>query len=163
MPLTPAERRAFLHRYSQGPALLRAAWESVPPAARQWRPAPGKWSAHEVVVHCADSEAYSHTRIRLLLAEAAPLIVGYDENLWARTFDYHGQDPELALATVEAVRAGTAALLTRLPDSAFGRTGRHTDSGPYTDADWFRLYAEHLEVHTRQIQRNLAAWELLPK
>jgi hypothetical protein len=35
-------------------------------------------------------------------------------------------------------------------------------SGPYADADWFRIYAEHLEVHARQIERNLAAWQAVP-
>jgi hypothetical protein len=52
----------------------------------------------------------------------------------------------------------TLDLLRRLPDSAFGRQGTHTQSGPYSDADWFRIYAEHLEVHTRQIERIYAAW-----
>ena len=158
-PLTHADRDAFLKRYDAGSALLRAAWDPVPREARQWRPAPGKWSAHEVLVHCADSEAYGHTRIRLVLAEPKPLIVGYDENVWPRVFDYHAHDPELALRTIEAVRANTSALLRRMPDSAFGKSGTHTESGVYTDADWFRIYAEHLEVHARQIERNLAAWK----
>jgi hypothetical protein len=158
MTLSPSERQAFLDRYQAGPALLRTAWGEVPAEARQWRPAAGKWSAHEVVVHCADSEAYAHTRIRLLLAEAEPLIVGYDENLWARTYDYHAQSVDLAFRTVEAVRASTAALLARLPEEAFGRVGRHTQSGAYTDADWFRIYAEHLELHAAQIRRNITAW-----
>lgn len=156
--LSHAERDAYLQRFKTGPALLRAAWDSVPSEARQWRPAPDRWSAHEVVVHCADSEAYAHTRIRLLLAEPKPLIVGYDEAQWARSFDYHAHDPELALRTIDAVRANTYACLQRLPDSAFGKVGTHTQSGVYSDADWFRCYAEHLEVHTRQIERNLAAW-----
>ncbi len=157
--LTPAERLAFLGRYEAGPALLCAAWQKLPAAARQFRPAPGKWSAHEVVVHCADSEAYGHTRIRLMLAQPKPLIVGYDENVWAHAFDYHEHDPELALRTIEAVRANTAACLRRMPESAYGRVGEHTESGLYTDADWFRIYAEHLEIHARQIERNLAAWQ----
>ncbi|HTF87599.1 MAG TPA: DinB family protein [Planctomycetota bacterium] len=159
MTLTHAERDAFVKRYERGSALLRAAWSSVPREARQWRPGPDKWSAHDVVVHCADSETYAATRIRLLLAEPKPLIAGYDENVWARVFDYHAQDPELALRTVEAVRANTSACLRRLPESAFGKTGTHTERGAYSDADWFRIYAEHLEVHARQIERNLAAWK----
>ena len=158
MTLTPAERSAFLDRYEAGPALLRQAWDELPVEARQWRPGPGKWSAHEVVVHCADSEAYAHTRIRLVLAEPEPLIAGYDESVWARTFDYHAQDVELAFRTLAAVRANTAACLRRLPESAFGRVGRHTESGIYTDADWFRIYAGHLETHAAQIRRNHAAW-----
>lgn len=153
------ERDAYLQRYKAGPALLRAAWNSVPREARHWRPAQDKWSAHEVVVHCADSEAYGHTRIRMMLAEPKPLIVAYDENVWARIFDYHAHDPELAFRTIEAVHANTLPCLRRLPDSAFGKVGTHSVSGTYTDADWFRIYAEHLEVHARQIERNLAAWK----
>lgn len=121
MSLTRAEREAFLDRFERGPGLLRQAWDEVPAEARNWRPAEGKWSAHEVVVHCADSEAYGHTRIRLVLAEQDPLIVGYDENVWARTFDYQAHDVDLAFRTVEAVRANTLFLLRRLPDEAFGR------------------------------------------
>lgn len=158
MTLTASERAAFLDRYEAGPALLRDAWERVPAEARQWRPGEGKWSAHEVVLHCADSETYGATRIHLVLAEPEPLIVGYDENAWARTFDYHGLDPELALRVVELVRANCAAALRRLPESAFGRAGRHTQSGAYSDADWFRIYAEHLETHAGQLRRNLEAW-----
>ena len=41
----------------------------------------------------------------------------------------------------------------------FGKVGEHTESGVYSDADWFRIYAEHLEIHARQIERNLAAWQ----
>ncbi len=158
MTLTAEARAAYLDRFEAGPALLLEAWSEVPAEARQWRPAPGKWSAHEVVVHCADSEAYGHTRIRLVLAEREPLIVGYDENVWAHTFDYHAHDVALAFRTIEAVRANTAACLRRLPEEAFGKVGRHSHSGVYTDADWFRIYAEHLEVHAAQIRRNLAAW-----
>lgn len=153
-----ATRADHLRRYAEGPALLRRAWEALPAEARAWRPAEGKWSAHEVVVHCADSETYAAIRIRLLLAEAEPLVVGYDENRWARRFDYHAADPELALHLVETVRAHTSAMLSMLPDEAWGRMGRHTHSGPYGTDHWLRSYGEHLEVHAAQIRRNLAAW-----
>lgn len=159
MPLEAAARRALLERYRTGPALLGRAWQDLPVEARGWRPAEGCWSAQEVLVHCADSETYAAIRIRLLLAERDPLIVGYDENEWARRFDYPAADPDLALHLVETVRAHTAATLARVPEEAWGRTGRHTQSGPYGTDDWLRTYAEHLEIHAAQIRRNLAAWE----
>ena len=158
MSMDADARKPFLERYRTGPVLLRQAWEKVPLEARAWRPGEGKWSAHEVVVHCADSETYAAIRIRLLVAEAEPLIVGYDETVWARRFDYQAADPELALHLVETVRVHTAAMLARLPDEAWGRMGRHTHSGPYGTDDWLRSYGEHLEVHAAQILRNLAAW-----
>jgi len=114
-------RESFLSRYQQGPAILRQAWNEVPAEAQTWRPGAGKWSAHEVVIHCADSETYAAIRIRLLLAEAEPLIVGYDENIWARRFDYLASDPELALQLVGTVRGHTSAMLARMPEEAWGR------------------------------------------
>ncbi len=160
MPYDARQRQDLLDRYAAGAALLRAAWREVPAEARAWRPAEGKWSAHEVVAHCADSETYAAIRIRLLLAEPEPLIVGYDESTWARRFDYHGADPEAALDLVERVRAYTAAMLAQLPDEAWGRIGRHTHSGAYGTDDWLRSYGEHLEIHARQIRRNLEAWQV---
>ncbi|MBI2014254.1 MAG: DinB family protein, partial [Candidatus Rokubacteria bacterium] len=73
-------------------------------------------------------------------------------------FDYHAHPLEPALATVEAVRANTTALIRRLPDEARRRVGRHTESGRYTAEDWLGIYAEHLEGHARQIEQNVAAW-----
>ncbi|HET8578133.1 MAG TPA: DinB family protein [Methylomirabilota bacterium] len=158
MPLSPAERGRLIERYAAGPARLRAALARVPAEARQWRPQPGEWSAHEVVVHCADSETNAAARIRYLVAEKEPTLLGYDQDGWAVALDYHAHPLEPALAVVEAVRANTTALLRRLPEAAWQREGRHTESGRYTAEDWLRTYAEHLEGHARQIETTLAAW-----
>ena len=159
MSLTHAEREDLIRRYAEGPAQLRAALSRVPAEALTWRPGPGKWSAHEVIVHCADSETNAYLRIRYLAAEKEPLIVGYDQTVWAQAFDYHAHPLREALATVEAVRANTVPLLRRLPEAAWSREGRHTESGRYTAEDWLSIYAEHLEKHSRQIERNLEAWQ----
>jgi hypothetical protein len=158
MALTPDARERLIRRYAEGPRRLRAALAAVPGAALQWRPGPGQWSAHEVVCHCADSETNAYARIRYLTAEPDPVVLEYDEAQWARTFDYHAQPLDLALATVDAVRAGTAALLRRLPEEAWTRVGRHTASGRYGTEDWLRIYAAHLEDHAAQIDANVAAW-----
>lgn len=149
----------LIRRYAEGPALLRNALGKVPPDALQWRPAPGKWSVHEVILHCADSETNAHMRIRYLLGEADPLIIGYDQDAWATSFNYHALPLEPALATIEAVRANTVPLLRRLPESAWKKTGRHSEHASYGVEKWMELYAEHLEVHARQIERNVGAWK----
>jgi len=158
MKLDAAQRIALVDQYARGPQRLEAALATVPEEARKWRPGPGKWSAHEVVCHCADSESNAALRIRYLLAEKDPLIVGYDQDVWARALDYHAHPLEPALATVAAVRANTAVLLRRLPEEAWSREGRHTESGRYTVEDWLTIYAEHLEKHSRQIERTVEAW-----
>lgn len=158
MALTPAERASLIAQYADGPRRLRAALATVPNEALQWRPKPGEWSAHEVVVHCSDSETQSASRIRVVLSEKDPVILGYDEAQWARDFDYHAHPLDAALAAVDGVRANTAALLRRLPEAAWSKVGRHTESGRYTAEDWLTIYADHLENHARQIEANLAAW-----
>ena len=156
--MTPAERKTAIRRYAAGPSRLRAALRRVPRPALHWRPAPAEWSAHEVVLHCADSESNAHMRLRYVLAEKDPLIVGYDQAEWARALAYARRPLAPALATVVAVRANTVPLLRALPEAAWSRSARHTEMGPYTVEGWLGLYAEHLEVHARQIEANLAAW-----
>ncbi|MGH9442331.1 MAG: DinB family protein [Thermoanaerobaculia bacterium] len=159
MPLTPVEREELIGRYEAGPDKLRAAFETVPEQARQWRPGPDRWSAHEIVCHAADSETSGAMRIRFLVSEKDPLIQGYDEAQWARDFDYHRHSTDLAFAAVAAVRANTAALVRRFTEEQWSKAGRHSDSGPYSAETWLRIYAEHLEKHSRQIGRNLEAWK----
>ncbi len=158
MAFSQGEREKLIRRYADGPTRLKAALATVPAEALQWRPKPGEWSAHEVVIHCADSETNAAGRIRYLAAESDPVILGYDEAEWARRFDYHRLPLEPALALVEAVRASTAALLDRMPEDAWRRVGRHSESGRYGAEDWLTIYAEHLEVHAAQIEANVAAW-----
>jgi hypothetical protein len=159
MALSRAERAALIAQYEAGPTVLRAAFERVPEAARQWRPAVGEWSAHEIIIHCADSETNAHGRIRYLIAEPEPLIVGYDQAAWAEVFAYHDRPLAPAFATVAAVRANTAALLHALPEGAWSRAGRHTESGAFSAEDWLRVYGVHLHEHADQIAANLAIWE----
>ena len=159
MPLTPAERDERIRRYEAGPMKLKAALARVPPEALKWRPAQNRWSAHEVVCHCGDAETNAALRLRYLVAEEKPVIVGYDQARWARTLDYHSAPLEPALATVEAVRATTTALLRRLPEDAWSAVGTHSESGRYTTEDWLNIYADHLEKHSGQIDRNVAAWK----
>ena len=157
--MTSTEREGLLARYENGVTLLKDALARVPREALTWRPAPGKWSAHEIIVHCADSETNSAMRIRYLVGEPSPVIAGYDQDRWARDMDYQRLPFDLSLKQVESVRAWTAAFIRSLPESAWSRSGRHTEhDGPYTAEQWLGIYAEHLEIHARQLLRNVEAW-----
>ena len=158
MSLSAGLRDSQISRYEAGPLRLRGALSLVPDGAVKWRPAPGKWSAHEIVCHCADAEVNAAARVRYLLAEKEPVIVAYDQDEWSRRFDYHALPLDGALATVLGVRAHTTALLKLLPQEAWTKEGRHTELGRYTMEDWLRIYADHLETHARQIERNVEAW-----
>jgi hypothetical protein len=162
MPLSRNEREALIEQYARGPGRLREALAKAPTEARHWRPEPGKWSVHEIVVHCADSETNAALRLRYLLAESEPLVVGYDQDAWARLLDYHSQPLEESLLAAAAARERTAPLLRRMTEADWAKAGRHTESGPYTTEDWLRIYATHLEGHAQQIERNVRAWKARP-
>lgn len=153
-----AERQRLIEQYAAGPERLREALATAPEEARTWRPAPGEWSVHEIVCHCADTEALVATRIRMLVVEREPLIVGIDQDAWTASLGYHDLPLAPALAAVAATRGHTAVELRHLPDEAWEREGRHTESGRYRAADWLRIYAPHLDDHARQIEQNVAAW-----
>jgi len=156
--MNPAQRAPLIQRYADGPGVLETALARVPPDALKWRPAPGKWTVHEVIVHCADSETNAHMRLRYLLGESDALIVGYDQDRWATVLGYHDHPLEPALATIKAVRANTVPLLRRLTEPQWLKSGRHTEHPTYGVEKWLEIYAEHLEVHGRQIERNLKAF-----
>jgi hypothetical protein len=159
MFFTAAEREERIVQYERGPLLIRDTLALVPEQAVRWRPGQGRWSVHEIVCHCADSEVNGAARIRYLVAQKEPTIAGYDQDEWARVFNYHALPLAPALRTVEAVRANTTFLLRTLAEEAWRKEGRHSESGRYSVQDWLRIYADHLEKHARQIERNLAAWK----
>lgn len=153
-----SQRDGLIEKYASAPARLRAAVEAFPAEGIDWRPEPREFSVHEIVCHCADAETNAYARIRYLLTADEPLIIGYDPDVWAARFDYANHPVDVALGTVDAVRANTVPILRGIRDDEWTITGTHTESGAYTVADWLRIYAAHLDEHVEQIANNLAAW-----
>jgi hypothetical protein len=160
--MTPDERSKLIRQYADGPAVLKAALARVPGQVMKWRPAPAKWSVHEILCHCGDSEMNAALRIRYLTAEANPRVIAYDQDAWARTFDYHALDEALGLELTEAARRWTVPILERLSGGQWLKEGTHSERGRFTPEDWLQIYSDHLHAHARQIDRNLAAWKSRP-
>jgi len=96
-----AERRGLLiERYRSGPGVIAAAVAGLDDAGLDARPTDGGWTPREVVHHTADSEMTSAIRLRRLIAEDDPLIVGYDGDEFARRLHYADRPIEPALAAI---------------------------------------------------------------
>jgi hypothetical protein len=118
-------------------------------------PEPDGWTPRMVIHHVADSETNSYVRLRRLLAEpAGTTIQGYDEAQWARALRYD-RPVSLSLAVFRAVRDSSAELLDLITADDLARSGVHTESGPYTLADWLDTYVAHARDHAEQIRAAL--------
>ena len=81
-------RQKLIDQYRDGYDEVTAALQDSTDADLDRRPAPGKWTAREIVHHLADSEMTSAIRLRRLIAEDNPVIVGYDQEQFARALKY---------------------------------------------------------------------------
>ena len=147
------ERTALIAAYEAGPAEVDKALTDIGREAFDRRPADGSWSAREIGHHLADSEMRSAIRLRRLLTEDNPVILGYDEAGYASAFRYADRAMEPALAAFRASRSTTSQILHQLDDAAFARTGTHSESGSYGVEHWLRIYATHAHEHADQIRR----------
>ena len=133
------------------PRSLARRLAGVPRRRLTARPAPGKWSAGEILAHLSEIELLWGYRVRTLLERDEPEIVGMDQEVWARVGRYERRDPRESLALYTALRRSNVALLAALPRTALARRGRHSQFGGLSIADIARLLAGHDVNHRRQI------------
>ena len=147
-----ATRESLLARYKDGYRQVVAALDGATDAQLDRLPAPGKWTARQIVHHLADSEMTSAIRLRRLLAEENPLIVGYDQEEFARRLHYD-RPLEASVLALRAARETSAEILDRLSEEEWSRSGTHSESGNYSITTWLEIYAAHAHNHAEQIRR----------
>ena len=150
--MQPDERKLLIAQYVDGYRAVAAALLKMTPEELDARPGPGKWSAREIVHHLADSEMTSAIRLRRLIAEDNPTIVGYDQETFATRL-YYDRPIASSLEAFRWARVSTAEILDRLTEDEWIRAGTHSESGAYGVLRWLEIYAEHAHKHAAQIRR----------
>ena len=151
-----ATRQKLIDQYKDGYRAVAEALIGATVEELDAHPAPGKWSAREIVHHLADSEMTSAIRLRLLLASDRPQILGYDQDEFARRLHYD-RPIEASLEAFKAARRTTAEILDRMTDAEWRREGTHTEHGRYTVERWLEIYSTHAHQHAEQILAARAA------
>jgi DinB superfamily len=151
------DRRPLIQRYAEGHQAVLDALDGITDAELDARPAAHDWTAREVVHHLADSEMTSAIRLRRLLVEDEPVLLGYDEQAFARQLHYSSRPLGAALDALSAARRTTLELLERMTEAEWSRAGTHSESGRYSAEDWLQIYAAHAHDHAHQIRRARAA------
>ncbi len=151
--MTAQERQKLMAQYKEGCSEVTRSLEGFPADLLTSHPIPGKWSAAEIVHHLADSETTSGIRLRRLLVENHPLILGYDQDAYAARLNYNDREMAPALDAFRSARATAAQLFEFMSEEDWRREGTHSETGSYTAEDWLTIYAAHAHNHAGQIRR----------
>ena len=149
--------RAPLDVLGELPAWLEAQVATLDDAELRRPEAPGKWSVLEVTAHLLDAEIVHAHRTRQIAAGKDPAIEPYDQEAWAREFDYADADLGVTLHALSALRMANLRHWSRLTPVQLERAGLHKERGRETAGHYLKLAAGHDLVHRRQIARILTA------
>jgi hypothetical protein len=125
------------------------------------RPFEGKWTPNEVIGHLTDSEWVYGYRLRLILSEDDPPILGTNQDSWVAALRHNERDPLELVETFRTLRQLNLAEWRTTSPESLQRTGRHNERGLESLDVMLRLLAGHDLSHLDQIARYIHAVEQL--
>jgi uncharacterized damage-inducible protein DinB len=152
--MTTEDLKKLIVEAEQDPKRLASAVSGLSESVLQRRPAPGKWSIHEIVGHLADMELVFGYRIRQVLADKDPKFAPIDQDAWAARLGYmDAAIPEL-IAQFGVNRFHTLRLLRRISAEDLGKSGFHPEkNSAVTLAEIVQYWVNHGPHHVAQIER----------
>jgi uncharacterized damage-inducible protein DinB len=141
----------LIDAYLAGVPALRQAVAGLSRDQLRARPVPGKWSTLEVVCHLADFDPVLADRMKRVIAEDRPTLLGANENRFAAALAYHERDLEEELTVIDKTRQQMARILRTLPDEALQRVGIHNERGPRTLEQLLTTAGNHIPHHVKFI------------
>jgi uncharacterized damage-inducible protein DinB len=147
----------MIESYLAGPKALRQAVRGLTKEQLLARPVSGKWSTLEVVCHLADFDPILADRMKRIIAEDKPQLLGASENKFAAALAYHERDLEEELGIIDNTRRQMARILRTLPAEALERVGIHNERGPLTLERVVGLANNHIPHHVKFIEEKRKA------
>src|SRR5688500_8332084 len=83
----------------------------------------GRWSVQQVVIHTMDSELVSIDRLKRMIAEDNPNLLGYDESKYVASLFYDEQPADDAVRIVDCARKTCGRVTRKPPASTIDRSG----------------------------------------
>ena len=121
------------------------------------RPFEGKWTPNEIIGHLTDSEWVYGYRLRLILSENDPAILGTQQDLWVAALRHNEREPSELVEIFRTMRLFNLAVWRRASPEDLERTGQHNERGPESLGVMLRLLAGHDLSHLAQITRYIQA------
>jgi hypothetical protein len=145
------DARPVLDILADTPRTIRSLLDSMGTGKAYEAPAPGKWSAGEIIAHLADCELVFGFRLRQTVAEDNPTIQPFDQDKWAAT--YNSIEPAEACAAFSALRKWNLILLESALPAAADRRVTHPERGSMTFQTIVETMAGHDLNHLGQLRR----------
>src|ERR1700733_10901391 len=114
-------------------------------------PAPGKWSAREILCHLADCEIVFAYRLRQIVAEDHHVIQPFDQDKWAAS--YATYDGVAALAGFSSVRQWNILFIKSVSPETLKKRLTHPERGEMAFKDLIETMAGHDINHLGQLER----------
>ena len=127
------------------------------PAQLRTRPFEGKWTPNEVIGHLTDGEWTYGYRLRLILSEDEPAIMGTDQDRWVTAQRFNEREAAELVEMFRSLRGLNLAAWKCVTPGEMTRIGRHNERGEESLAQMFRMLAGHDLAHIDQINRYLEA------
>ena len=118
------------------------------------RPFEGKWTPNEVIGHLTDSEWVYGYRLRLILCEDNPTILGTNQDSWVAGLRHNESEPSELVEIFRVLRQFNLTVWRRTLPADLERTGQHNERGPESLGVMLRLLAGHDLSHLDQITRS---------
>jgi hypothetical protein len=112
-------------------------------------PVPNTWSIQQIILHLVDSDLILADRMKRVIAEENPLLIGFDESKFAAQLRYDLMDANLACEVFKGNRRLMSVLLKHIPDTVFQRTGVHNERGKVTLLDLMKNATRHVVHHLK--------------
>jgi uncharacterized damage-inducible protein DinB len=137
---------------AETPGRLASILDTIGPDRANWSPAPGKWSAREILCHLADCELVFAFRLRQALAEPNHVIQPFDQDKWAATYAVSSFTTHVALEMFRAARGWDIRLIAALSHQQLARPVTHPERGTMTIETIVETMAGHDLNHFSQLQ-----------
>lgn len=154
-----------INRYALGAEILGFAAQGLSEEQARTPTTPGLWSIAELVVHVVETDLVIADRMRRVIAEENPPLLGFDESAWNDRLFANQLDYRLAIELMTINRRWMEPILRRLSPTDFARAGQHNHSGRKTLAELLIGASNHLDHHLRFLyaKRGILGTSIYPR
>jgi hypothetical protein len=138
------------------PVRIGALTRGLTPRQLTGRPAPGKWSLHEILLHLTETDMVMCCRARWIAFEDNPTLVPFDQEKWALGWAREKEPFPETLERFRLIRRSQVRLFRSATKTELRRSGYHPERGTVTLKVQLETVAGHDLNHLQQIERLVA-------